>query len=186
MYSYPLFPSYICPPIPDASYLLQEREELEQQEEQRRRQYEAEMARLEREAKEREEQRRREEHKEIQRKVAKERLEQLKNTAVGAKAFADLSEDAIADMDVDDILAKQVEQLEKEKKELQDKLKSQEKRVSAQALLGQYALLPWCYPSSLICMLLGRQCGQKAICLPSAFFVIDPCSLLFHSGSNIH
>ena len=66
---------------------------MEQQEEQRRRQYDAEMARLEREAKEREEQRRRDEHKEIQRKVAKERLEQLKNTAVGAKAFADLSDD---------------------------------------------------------------------------------------------
>merc|ERR1712170_43642 len=89
----------------------------------------AEMARLEREAKEREEQRRREEHREIQRKVAKERLEQLKNTAVGAKAFADLSDDVIADMDVDDILAKQVEQLEKEKKELQDKLKAQEKKI---------------------------------------------------------
>ena len=73
--------------------VFQEREEMEQQEEQRRRQYEAEMARLEREAKEREEQRRREEHKEIQRKVAKERLEQLKNTAVGAMAFADLSDD---------------------------------------------------------------------------------------------
>ena len=35
----------------------------------------------------------------------------------------------MADMDVDDILAKQVEQLEKEKKELQEKLKSQEKKV---------------------------------------------------------
>ncbi|ELU00557.1 hypothetical protein CAPTEDRAFT_162196 [Capitella teleta] len=109
--------------------VLREREEQEQQEEQRKKQYDAEMARLEREAKEREEQRRKDEHKEIQRKLARERLEQLKNTAVGAKAFADLSEDVIADMDVDDILAKQVEQLEKEKKELQDKLKSQEKKV---------------------------------------------------------
>ena len=35
----------------------------------------------------------------------------------------------IAGMDVDDILAKQVEQLEKEKKELQEKLKAQEKKV---------------------------------------------------------
>jgi translation initiation factor 3 subunit A len=32
-------------------------------------------------------------------------------------------------MDPDDILAKQVEQLEKEKRELQEKLKSQEKKV---------------------------------------------------------
>ena len=36
----------------------------------------------------------------------------------------------LADMDPDDILAKQVEQLEKEKRELQEKLKSQEKKVS--------------------------------------------------------
>ena len=35
----------------------------------------------------------------------------------------------LADMDPDDILAKQVEQLEKEKRELQEKLKSQEKKV---------------------------------------------------------
>ena len=33
-------------------------------------------------------------------------------------------------MDVDDILAKQVEQLEKEKKEMQEKLKGQEKKVN--------------------------------------------------------
>ena len=33
-------------------------------------------------------------------------------------------------MDVEDILAKQVEQLEREKRELQEKLKSQEKKVS--------------------------------------------------------
>lgn len=36
----------------------------------------------------------------------------------------------IAEMDVEDILAKQVEQLEREKRELQEKLKSQEKKVT--------------------------------------------------------
>jgi len=36
----------------------------------------------------------------------------------------------LAEMDPDDILAKQVEQLEKEKRELQEKLKAQEKKVS--------------------------------------------------------
>jgi translation initiation factor 3 subunit A len=56
------------------------------------------MARLEREAAEREQQRRLDEHKEIQRKVAKERLEQLKSTSVGAKAFADRSEDVCRKM----------------------------------------------------------------------------------------
>ena len=72
---------------------IKEREEAELLEEQKRRQIEAEMARLEREAEERERQRKLEEHKEIQRKVAKERLEQLKSTTLGARAFADLSED---------------------------------------------------------------------------------------------
>ena len=42
----------------------------------------------------------------------------------------------MADMDVDDILAKQVEQLEKEKRELQEKLKSQEKKVSSLSWAG--------------------------------------------------
>lgn len=35
----------------------------------------------------------------------------------------------MAELDTDDILQKQVEQLEKEKKELQERLKSQEKKV---------------------------------------------------------
>ena len=42
----------------------------------------------------------------------------------------------IAKMDVDDIMAKQVEQLEKEKKELQEKLKGQEKKVLTTNILG--------------------------------------------------
>jgi len=40
----------------------------------------------------------------------------------------------LAEMDPDDILAKQVEQLEKEKRELQEKLKAQEKKVCGQKL----------------------------------------------------
>ena len=42
-------------------------------------------------------------------------------------------------MEVDDILAKQVEHLEREKRELQDKLKSQEKKVR---LTGDLRILP--------------------------------------------
>ena len=41
----------------------------------------------------------------------------------------DTSLQVLAEMDPDDILAKQVEQLEKEKRELQEKLKAQEKKV---------------------------------------------------------
>ena len=39
----------------------------------------------------------------------------------------------MADLDVDEIMAKQVEQLEKEKKELQERLRGQEKKVPCTA-----------------------------------------------------
>jgi translation initiation factor 3 subunit A len=115
----------------ELEYINSQREQKEQEmlEEQRRRQMEEENVRLEREAEERERQRRLEEHRDIQKKVAKERIEQLKSTTLGARALATYTEEALADMDPDDILAKQVEQLEKEKRDLQEKLKAQEKKV---------------------------------------------------------
>ena len=76
--------------------LLQEQKEIEQAEEIRRRQFEAEMERLEKEAAERETQRRIEERNEIKKKAAKEKLEQIKSTELGAKAFADIKEDVSA------------------------------------------------------------------------------------------
>ena len=51
------------------------------------------MQRLEREAEERARQRRLKEHQEIQKKAAKEKLEQLKSTAIGFKVFADMDVD---------------------------------------------------------------------------------------------
>lgn len=51
------------------------------------------MARLEKEAEERERQRRIDEHNEIKKRAARERLDQLKSTELGAKAFADLKEE---------------------------------------------------------------------------------------------
>lgn len=48
----------------------------------------------------------------------------------------------LAEMDPDDILAKQVEQLEKEKRELQEKLKSQEKKVSGSLLFLKVCASP--------------------------------------------
>lgn len=106
-----------------------EKEEMEQQEEQKKKAYDAEMARLEREAKERERQRKVEEHKEMQKKHAQERIEQLRKTELGAKVLQNLDEEAFATLDIEDIMAKQVEQLEKEKKELNERLKSQEKKI---------------------------------------------------------
>jgi len=106
-----------------------EMKEQELIEEQRRKQMEEEKYRLEIEAEERDKMRRAEEHRDIQRKVARERIDQLKKTTLGDRALSQYTEEQLADMDPDDILAKQVEQLEKEKRELQEKLKSQEKKV---------------------------------------------------------
>ena len=71
----------------------QEREEVELREEERRKQYEAEMKRLEREAAEREKQRYLEEQEKIKKAHAKERLEQLRQTSLGAKVFAEMDEE---------------------------------------------------------------------------------------------
>lgn len=68
-------------------------------------------------------------HKEIQKKHAIERIKQLKKTDIGAKVLQNLDEEDFATLDVKDIMAKQVEQLEKEKKELMDRLKNQEKKI---------------------------------------------------------
>lgn len=110
-----------------------EREEYEQQEEVRRRAMEAEMARLEKEAKERERQRQIAEAKDIQKKHALERIEQLKKSELGARVVQKIDEEDLANMDVDDIMQKQVEQLEKEKKELQERLRNQEKKIDHMA-----------------------------------------------------
>ena len=64
-------PLMLSPFLPRAHARPQEQEEIQQLEDQKRKQYEAEMARLEREAEERERQRRMEEHKEIQKKVSR-------------------------------------------------------------------------------------------------------------------
>ncbi|XP_065925615.1 eukaryotic translation initiation factor 3 subunit A isoform X3 [Magallana gigas] len=89
-----------------------EREEQEQFEEHLKA-YELEMDRLEREAKERE-------------RLWK-MIEQLKMTDIGAKVLQNLDEEDFATLNVEDIMAKQVEQLEKEKEELIDRIKNQEK-----------------------------------------------------------
>ncbi len=60
---------------------------------------------------------------------AKERLDQLRQTPLGAKMIAEMGEEAISDLNMDEIVAKQIEQLEKEKKELAEKLRTQEKKV---------------------------------------------------------
>lgn len=120
-----------------------EREAYEQLEEQKRKAMKAEMERLEREAKERDRQRMMAEQQDIQRKHALERIEQLKKSELGARVVQNIDEEDLVKMDVDDIMAKQVEQLEKEKKDLQERLRNQEKKIDHMARARRMKELPY-------------------------------------------
>nr|XP_033799146.1 eukaryotic translation initiation factor 3 subunit A isoform X2 [Geotrypetes seraphini] len=109
--------------------IQREKEELEQREAELLKVRKAEEERLRQEAKEREKERILQEHEQIKKKTVRERLEQIKKTELGAKAFKDIDIEDLEELDPDFIMAKQVEQLEKEKKELQERLKNQEKKI---------------------------------------------------------
>ncbi|KAM8924504.1 eukaryotic translation initiation factor 3 subunit A [Pelodytes ibericus] len=109
--------------------IQREKEELEQREAELQKVRKAEEDRLRQEAKEREKERILQEHELIKKKTVRERLEQIKKTELGAKAFKDIDIENLEELDPDFIMAKQVEQLEKEKKELQERLKNQEKKI---------------------------------------------------------
>uniref|UniRef100_UPI00398EE453 eukaryotic translation initiation factor 3 subunit A n=1 Tax=Pristiophorus japonicus TaxID=55135 RepID=UPI00398EE453 len=106
-----------------------EKEEMELREAELQKVRKAEEERLRQEAQEREKERLLQEHENIKRKHVRERLEQIKKTELGAKAFKDIDIEDLEELDPDFIMAKQVEQLEKEKKELQERLKNQEKKI---------------------------------------------------------
>ncbi|XP_028982986.1 eukaryotic translation initiation factor 3 subunit A [Betta splendens] len=109
--------------------IQREKEELELREAELQKVRKAEEERLRQEAKEREKERIMQEHEQIKKKTVRERLEQIKKTELGAKAFKDIDIEDLEELDPDFIMAKQVEQLEKEKKELQERLKNQEKKI---------------------------------------------------------
>uniref|UniRef100_A0A8C5B1G4 Eukaryotic translation initiation factor 3 subunit A n=1 Tax=Gadus morhua TaxID=8049 RepID=A0A8C5B1G4_GADMO len=109
--------------------IQREKEELEQREAEQQKVRKAEEERLRQEAKEREKERIMQEHEQIKKKTVRERLEQIKKTELGAKAFKDIDIEDLEELDPDFIMAKQVEQLEKEKRELQERLKNQEKKI---------------------------------------------------------
>ncbi|MGH0115889.1 UNVERIFIED_CONTAM: hypothetical protein FKN15_054245 [Acipenser sinensis] len=109
--------------------IQREKEELEQREAELQKVRKAEEERLRLEAKEREKERIMQEHEQIKKKTVRERLEQIKKTELGAKAFKDIDIEDLEELDPDFIMAKQVQQLEKEKKELQERLKNQEKKI---------------------------------------------------------
>ncbi|XP_070541115.1 eukaryotic translation initiation factor 3 subunit A-like [Ptychodera flava] len=119
-----------------------EKEEQELIEQQKRAALQAEHRRLEREAEEREKRRRQEEHRQIQQKQTLDRIESLKKTAIGARTLKKLDIDELKDMDADEIMAKQVQQLEHEKRELQLRLKTQEKKIDYTARAQRLEEIP--------------------------------------------
>lgn len=99
-------------------HVIEQKQEAERAAEIREQQRKQEAARLAAEARERDMARIRREREEIERGQALEKINMLKKTAVGARAFADLKPEELKTMNADDIVQKQVDQLEKEKREL--------------------------------------------------------------------
>merc|ERR1719322_1127697 len=79
----------------------------------------AEKARITKEQQEREEKRR----------TANDRLEMFKKSEIGQKILKDIDIEALEKINPDELMKRQVETLEKEKRELHDRLKAQEKKL---------------------------------------------------------
>merc|ERR1712223_2311619 len=105
---------------------MEESQKQQREESLKQKQEEAKRLAVEREIRDKE--RREQELKSIQAKHNQDKIKQLAQTDIGKKVLGQLDQDTIAQMDADDIMAKQVEELEKEKKELQVRLKAQEKK----------------------------------------------------------
>merc|ERR1712241_1381417 len=103
--------------------------EIEKQRKGMERQKLEEAQRLARERDEREKQRKENEILEIQARHRKDKISQLAITEIGKKVLEGMKEDEIAKLDADAILERQVQELEKEKRELGVRLKKQEKNV---------------------------------------------------------
>lgn len=99
------------------------------QEEQLKKQKEEEQLRLEREASRREKARQEEQLKQIHTKQIKDRLIQISQTSYGQKMMEKFDEEELLNLGAEEILQRQVEELEKERKELNQRLKAQEKKV---------------------------------------------------------
>ncbi|KAL5284743.1 EIF3A family protein [Megaselia abdita] len=109
--------------------IAREEEEIRRQEEANRQQKLAEQKRLEIENEERERKRQQTELQAIKDKSLKEKMQQISQTAHGKKMLSKLDEEGIKKLDAEQIAARETEELLKERKELQTKLKSQEKKI---------------------------------------------------------
>uniref|UniRef100_A0A1I8FUH8 Eukaryotic translation initiation factor 3 subunit A n=1 Tax=Macrostomum lignano TaxID=282301 RepID=A0A1I8FUH8_9PLAT len=108
---------------------LQQRREEEEHMKQRQQQeriQQLESERMEQDVKRRQLERKEIEQRNIQLKVKKERIEVLKGTEAGRRAFANLDDANIEDINADEVFARHVE---KERRELMERIKTQEKKL---------------------------------------------------------
>nr|CAB3241609.1 eukaryotic translation initiation factor 3 subunit A [Phallusia mammillata] len=89
----------------------------------------AEQQRLNKEQKEREAQRRKELEEEEKRRTATDRIEMIRKSEIGQKMLKDIDLNNLDEINPDELMKRQMETMEREKKELQDRLKAQEKKV---------------------------------------------------------
>lgn len=106
-----------------------EEEEARRQEEESRKIKIAEQKRLEQENEERERKRHQNEIQAIKEKSLKEKVQQISQTALGKKMLQKLDEESIKKLDAEQIAIRENEELQRERKEMQNKLKSQEKKI---------------------------------------------------------
>ncbi|KAH1009215.1 hypothetical protein HUJ04_001605 [Dendroctonus ponderosae] len=108
---------------------VREEEEQKRLEDIQRQQLMAEQKRLEEERQERERRRHQNEIEQIKHRHLQEKLQQISQTGHGQKILKKMDEEDIKKLDADQIAAKEAEELQKERRELQAKLKSHEKKV---------------------------------------------------------
>ncbi|GIY11436.1 hypothetical protein CEXT_184881 [Caerostris extrusa] len=108
---------------------LKETEEKKLLEEKLQKFREAEKERLQKEAGERAKQRLLQEESEMKKKIVMEKIEQLKKTGIGSKIFEEMAVEELEKLDPDELLNKHFAQIEREKKDMQTKLKNQERKV---------------------------------------------------------
>ncbi|CAH0758473.1 unnamed protein product [Diatraea saccharalis] len=108
---------------------VREEEELRRQEEQLRAAAAAEARRLEQEREEREKRKHASELAAMKERHRRERMAHISQTAHGKKMLQKLDEEEIKKMDAEAIAQREAEELMKERRELQARLKSQEKKV---------------------------------------------------------
>merc|ERR1719495_2200581 len=107
----------------------QQEAEIRRKEKERKRIQAEEAIRLQKEQIERERVRKENEFRAIQDRHRKDKISQLANTPIGDIVLKGMTKEEIANLEPEDIMTRQVEALEKEKKELQVRLKVQEKKV---------------------------------------------------------